>query len=1053
MEYATEDCLISFEERSKRQIKIINNKNHTVGFKRTEQNNITTSFQIAEKLFNDEGFNKLKKTNNEGQRRNSAFVNSPNSKKSGKRLSNAHDFVGLKNNLLSKTILNNNFMGGGLYSAMSFKEKESSKVKTDTNKGSSSNIRAAFATTSKNLSHKSVENSVSNKFIEKSKLTDDNTFLSKENNNIKSFLFNCMQVKMKAEVLTSEGNVKPSNEDVQLFTDQNDSMNVDTGGNNNEINIPSLLKQSISLPLKKIINKNDPKPSEMYLPHITEAPSLEDTLDADIEDLDFPLHHEHLKQVDHYIDKYSYKLYRPGRELVRFKNIYDSMSDEEALDIQKWYTINPIGFFKLVWDSLAIILALFNLIAIPYELAFDIMDTNRFYVHLFLDLFFTTDSFLMFFTGYFSDEKVIYKFRKIVKNYYHSPRCYINFISSFPFESFFYIIFPDYLDVDRYGYSQKGPHQKSLLIWKVVRYLKWIELFRLVSLIYKFENLAKGMKKYIHLNLYLRAMLSYLIVLLILIYLASCFWCYLGYRDQSNPELTWLTYYNLTDADNLDIFTCALYYIFTTIFTIGYGDISPTNTVERVYVSILMTIGSVIWSFLLTAFSQVFIINDERTSILNTRMEVLDSISSDLTLSDNLVERIRRSIQYDFKAYKKDQMELMCFLPINLRNELYLSMYKTQITHLKFFKNQSFNFIITVLPLLKNIELLKDEHIITKGDIVKHLYMVTKGVLSVVLINEGERLEISQIKSSFHIGDILMYIDDQCPYDIIVKTNVCNMFVLARSDFAELKMSFKDPISRILLQSYNDYCKIEKIRTQALDYYNQYKTFAGYKLKMTQGMFTSSALVNKAMKKMRQISTQIINDIQLDRKFNKKDILETTVERIKILENLSSKSDNSNDGRRHSFADSSNCGEGDAKKKTSLETIIEVKEGKDSRVSTIICGKNKSNCAQFEFADPVANKNPILISSPTKKFIDSIGVNRLSLPSNKNKIINSIQDRMSQDINFSRNPEIMQSKILGIINQKNIKIVEKQVRRIKKVLYKLNKILILNLRKVKDDSL
>ena len=49
---------------------------------------------------------------------------------------------------------------------------------------------------------------------------------------------------------------------------------------------------------------------------------------------------------------------------------------------------------------------------------------------------------------------------------------------------------------------------------------------------------------------------------------------------------------------NGEIYICSLYYVFTTVATVGYGDIHPQTSIERVYSIFLMIVGVVAFSFL-----------------------------------------------------------------------------------------------------------------------------------------------------------------------------------------------------------------------------------------------------------------------------------------------------------------------------------------------------------------------------------------------------------------------------------------------------------------------
>ena len=71
-----------------------------------------------------------------------------------------------------------------------------------------------------------------------------------------------------------------------------------------------------------------------------------------------------------------------------------------------------------------------------------------------------------------------------------------------------------------------------------------------------------------------------------------------------NKERSWLTlkYEQIRDQGEEDdgdvqVYFLSLYFVTQTFTTVGYGDVSPSNTSERFFVVILMLIGVFTFSF------------------------------------------------------------------------------------------------------------------------------------------------------------------------------------------------------------------------------------------------------------------------------------------------------------------------------------------------------------------------------------------------------------------------------------------------------------------------
>jgi hypothetical protein len=62
-------------------------------------------------------------------------------------------------------------------------------------------------------------------------------------------------------------------------------------------------------------------------------------------------------------------------------------------------------------------------------------------------------------------------------------------------------------------------------------------------------------------------------------------------------------------SDHIRVYVIALYFIIQTVTTVGYGDVNPTNSLERLFVIAIMIIGVVSFSFIagsLTSLVQDF---------------------------------------------------------------------------------------------------------------------------------------------------------------------------------------------------------------------------------------------------------------------------------------------------------------------------------------------------------------------------------------------------------------------------------------------------------------
>ena len=89
-------------------------------------------------------------------------------------------------------------------------------------------------------------------------------------------------------------------------------------------------------------------------------------------------------------------------------------------------------------------------------------------------------------------------------------------------------------------------------------------------------------------------LLFFMAMFMILSHTVACLYVIIAGLTDEN----WLTSYEETGQySEGDFYALSLYWTITTITTVGYGDISATNTYERWFCSFIMLIGVISFSF------------------------------------------------------------------------------------------------------------------------------------------------------------------------------------------------------------------------------------------------------------------------------------------------------------------------------------------------------------------------------------------------------------------------------------------------------------------------
>jgi Trk-type K+ transport system membrane component len=91
-------------------------------------------------------------------------------------------------------------------------------------------------------------------------------------------------------------------------------------------------------------------------------------------------------------------------------------------------------------------------------------------------------------------------------------------------------------------------------------------------------------------------------------------------------KTNWIYKGSFNDMQDYELYVTSLYFIVTTIMTVGYGDIHAENLSEKLLSILLMLIGVVSVSFATGAISSIISNQDKTEAKLKEKMSTLESI-------------------------------------------------------------------------------------------------------------------------------------------------------------------------------------------------------------------------------------------------------------------------------------------------------------------------------------------------------------------------------------------------------------------------------------------
>ena len=116
----------------------------------------------------------------------------------------------------------------------------------------------------------------------------------------------------------------------------------------------------------------------------------------------------------------------------------------------------------------------------------------------------------------------------------------------------------------------------------------------------------------------------FIVFFIFFFHISSCLFIFIASLDEDMNSWLWDPYYYEMDPDQLYIMS--FYFIVTTTSTVGYGDLSPSTTVERFFGIVTMLAGVTAFTFISGALSSILSNYDNQQALLQEKLLYLGKL-------------------------------------------------------------------------------------------------------------------------------------------------------------------------------------------------------------------------------------------------------------------------------------------------------------------------------------------------------------------------------------------------------------------------------------------
>uniref|UniRef100_A0A3Q2PED7 Potassium channel, voltage gated eag related subfamily H, member 7 n=1 Tax=Fundulus heteroclitus TaxID=8078 RepID=A0A3Q2PED7_FUNHE len=399
--------------------------------------------------------------------------------------------------------------------------------------------------------------------------------------------------------------------------------------------------------------------------------------------------------------------------------------------IDKW-TILHYSPFKAVWDWLILLLVIYTAIFTPYSAAFllnDLEEQKRRVcgyscsplnvVDLIVDIMFIVDILINFRTTYVnSNEEVVSHPAKIAIHYFKGWFL-IDMVAAIPFDL---LIFGS------------GSDETTTLIGL----LKTARLLRLVRVARKLDRYSE----------YGAAVLMLLMCIFALIaHWLACIWYAIGNVEKPYLEhkIGWLDNlgvsigkkYNYSDPSSgpsiKDKYVTALYFTFSSLTSVGFGNVSPNTNSEKIFSICVMLIGSLMYASIFGNVSAIIQRLYSSTARYHLQMLRVKEFIRFHQIPNPLRQRLEEYFQHAWTYTNGIDMNMVLKgFPECLQADICLHLNKSLLQGCKAFHGATKGCLRALAMRFKTTHAPPGDTLVHSGDVLTALYFVSRGSIEIL---------------------------------------------------------------------------------------------------------------------------------------------------------------------------------------------------------------------------------------------------------------------------------------------------------------------------------
>ncbi len=407
--------------------------------------------------------------------------------------------------------------------------------------------------------------------------------------------------------------------------------------------------------------------------------------------------------------------------------------------------VRPDNRIRFAWEIFVLFVIIWTIINIPVYVVFfnGSAEHSADITELILTFIFLIDILIRFNTAVIVKRKLITSRMEVLKIYLRGW-FWIDLAATIPF---WFIL----------GGSGFAVTLQTLNLLRLARLLK---LFRAV------QTLRRA-RTSILLNPNIVRMVLLVFWILVTAHLVACGWIYIEG--------------DLADISNVKQYIMAFYWTITTLTTIGYGDITPKETIQMLYTICVEIIGAGLYGFIIGNIANLIANLDIARAQQREKIEKINTFMQYRNLPSDLQKKVNDYYNYIWETRRGyDETSVLHELPVSLKTNVSIFLNKEMIEKVPLFRGAGDALIRDIILNLEPVVYTPDDYVVKKGEIGYDMFFISRGTVDVV--SEDEKIVYATLSAGHFFGEIALLLST--PRTATIKTReYCDLYRLNKDIF------------------------------------------------------------------------------------------------------------------------------------------------------------------------------------------------------------------------------------------------------------------------------